>query len=389
MIGTRLGRYEILAEIGRGAMGVVYRARDPVLDRVVALKTILVPADPAERADYEARFFQEAKAAGGLNHPSIVTVYDVGNAGDVAFMAMEYVEGTELRDLVAGGARLPVARAIDLAAQIAEGLAFAHERGVVHRDVKPANIMVTADGRAKIMDFGIARIRVSDVQTQTGTRLGSPKYMSPEQVLGKRADARSDIFALGIVLFEMLAGTPPFASDDVNGLMYAVVHFEPPAPSRLNAGVPPMLDLVVAKMLAKLPQERYRTATTLAEDLRACAGLLPPHASQGVEKTLPLSAAPCTAAVVLPDVDTRIAVETVDELGTRTLGSEPGAEPPVARGLSRRFDSVEAMRRLAKGDAIDRPRTRASKPRATAKERLALAASAIIALVVALAVALG
>jgi len=146
---------------------------------------------------------------------------------------------------------------------------------------------------------------------------------------------------------------------------------------------------VVAKMLAKLPQERYRTATALAEDLRACAGLLPTHAAQGVEKTLPLSAAPGTAAAVLPDVDTRIAVETVDELGTQTLGSEPGAEPSVARGLSRRFDSVEAMRRLAEGDAINRPRTRASKPRATAKERLALAASAIIALVVALAVALG
>ena len=185
---AQLGRYLIQSELGRGAMGVVYKATDSVLERTVAVKTVNITLEREYAEKYEQRFYQEAKAAGGLNHPNIVTVHDVGKAGDVVYMAMEYIEGVELRTLIGEGRPLRVAQAVSIAAQVAEGLAFAHQRGVVHRDVKPANIMVVANGPVKITDFGIARMRGSGDLTQTGTLLGSPKYMSPEQVIGKRAD---------------------------------------------------------------------------------------------------------------------------------------------------------------------------------------------------------
>ena len=187
----KLGRYEILADLGKGAMGVVYRALDPMLNRTVAVKTINMALEQDEREDYEARFYQEAKAAGGLNHPNIVTVYDIGKSGNIAYMAMELLEGRELKGLMVPDRPLPVAQAINIAAQIAEGLGYAHEHDVVHRDVKPANIMIVRDGLVKITDFGIARMRSAEVRTQTGVVLGSPRYMSPEQVTGKRAEPRA------------------------------------------------------------------------------------------------------------------------------------------------------------------------------------------------------
>src|SRR5712675_2052332 len=247
----KLGRYLIQSELGRGAMGVVYKATDSVLER-----------DGTER--FEARFYQEARAAGGLNHPNIVTVYDVGKAGDVAYIAMEFIEGVELRTLIGEGRPMPVAQAVSIAAQVAEGLAYAHQHGVVHRDIKPANIMVTPGSPVKITDFGIARMRASGELTQTGMMLGSPKYMSPEQVIGKRADHRSDLFSLGVILYETLCGVAPFNGENVTALMYQIVNFVPPAPSGVNAAVPEMLDLIVAKMLAKPLEERYQDAAELA-----------------------------------------------------------------------------------------------------------------------------
>ena len=269
----RLGRYTLQGELGRGAMGIVYRASDAMLNRTVAIKTINVAADPAEREEYEKRFYQEARAAGGLSHPNIVTIYDIGNAGDVVYMAMEFVQGSELTSLLDGRVVDP-AQALDIGAQIADGLAYAHERGVVHRDVKPANIMVERGGRAKIMDFGIARMRSSDVKTQTGILLGSPKYMAPEQLLGRGVDHRCDIFALGVVLYEMAAGVAPFSGDDITQIMYQIVHSSPPAPSAVNARLPAILDLVLARALAKDPDARYRSAAELAADLRAARGQL-------------------------------------------------------------------------------------------------------------------
>jgi serine/threonine-protein kinase len=389
-------------------MGVVYRASDDVLNRTVAIKTINMAADPQERADYERRFYQEAKAAGSLNHPNIVTIYDLGETGDVVYMAMEYIEGTELRDLLQRG-RLDLAAALDIVAQVAEGLAFAHERGVVHRDVKPANIMVVRDGLAKIMDFGIARVRTSDVKTQTGMLLGSPKYMAPEQLLGGRVDQRCDIFSLGVVLYETVTGVPPFAGTDITQIMYQIVHAIPPAPSALNRRSPAMLDLIVAKALAKDPAERYQHARELAADLRACRAQLAAPAHEDEETTVmtPLAAPASDNSPTL-----RIDAPTVEASGTATTvraarGGEGG--PPLR--LSRRFDSTEAMRRLARmtgGDELlwtsartikldlntlhgaapgrPAPRERAARPR---RDRLIVAASVTIALLVAVAIALG
>jgi serine/threonine-protein kinase len=266
---TQLGRYRILGELGRGAMGVVYRAEDPALERQLAIKTIFVPADDADRKEYEARFTQEARAAGKLAHPGIVTIYDVGREGELVYMAMELLEGTDL-GAQAATRRFSVTEAVGIVERVADALSFAHDRGVVHRDIKPPNIMLVGGGRVKIMDFGIARMRSSDLKTQTGMMMGTPRYMSPEQVAGRSVDQRSDIFSLGTVLYELLTGTKLFAGNDATEIMFNVAQLRPVPPSRINRQVPPMLDLVVAKALEKDAGERYQDAHQFAADLRAC-----------------------------------------------------------------------------------------------------------------------
>jgi len=270
MPGT-LGRYKVLGVIGRGAMGVVYKAVDPAIDRVVAIKTINLSLNPEELAEYEARFQQEIKAAGRFSHPNIVTVYDVGRTDELAYMAMEFLNGRELKDLLAAGQRLEVATAMELLAQVADGLSFAHEHGIVHRDIKPSNIMVIELPNgvlAKITDFGIARMPGSAVKTMTGIVLGSPRYMSPEQVVGKPLDARSDIFSLGVVIYETLTGVAPFDGDNLTAIMHATANVQPEPPSARNPAVPRLLDLIVAKALAKTLDDRYATMRELALDLR-------------------------------------------------------------------------------------------------------------------------
>jgi len=266
----QLGRYEILQELGQGAMGVVYQARDPLIDRVVAIKTINLGHELDDKDKDEERFYQEARAAGRLSHPNIVTIHDIGKSGDIAFIAMEFLQGRELRDIMNEGERLPVPQILAIATQVARGLAYAHEHDVVHRDIKPSNIMLIRDGHVKITDFGIARMSTSAVRTQTGMVLGSPKYMSPEQVLGKTIDARSDIFSLGVTLYEMLAGVAPVRGDNVNVIMYQTLNVTPPPPSSLNPQVPEMLDYILAKALDKNIESRYQTALEFAEDLRTC-----------------------------------------------------------------------------------------------------------------------
>ena len=272
---TQLGRYRILAELERGGMGIVYKAEDPLLNRIVAIKTIIMTGDTVERAQYEARFHHEARVAGGLNHPNIVTVHDIGRDGQVTYMAMEFVEGVALRELMqAGPVALPFA--LDIVAQVADGLAFAHERGVVHRDIKPGNIMIVRNRHVKIMDFGIARMRESDVEMQGGAILGSPNYMSPEQVAGQRTDPRSDIFSLGVVLYEMLVGESPFPATQLSELLQQIATLAQRPPSAVQTSLPTMMDLVVGRALEKRIGIRYQSAAELARDLRACAAELGP-----------------------------------------------------------------------------------------------------------------
>jgi eukaryotic-like serine/threonine-protein kinase len=266
-----LGRYKILRVIGRGAMGVVYEAIDPDIDRVVAIKTINLTLSPEEMVKYEARFKQEIKAAGRLNHPNIVTIYDVGKVENFAYMAMEFIHGCELKDVLKSGTSLSVDVALDIIAQAAEGLAFAHSREIIHRDVKPANIMLLENDEgvvAKITDFGIARMPASALKTMTGMVMGSPRYMSPEQVVGGKLSARSDIFSLGVVMYEALTGTAPFESDSISSIMYQTVHAVEKPPSNLNPLLDPELDAIVAMALAKLPEDRFETMKAFSRKLR-------------------------------------------------------------------------------------------------------------------------
>jgi len=272
---SHLGRFEVSGELGQGAMGIVYKARDPLIDRSVALKTISLNLASDEKEEYERRFYQEAKAAGSLNHHNIVTIYDVGKCGDIAYIAMEFLEGRELRNVLNEQPRLPVDQVLDIVIQVAQGLAYAHEYGIVHRDIKPSNIMCVRDGHVKITDFGIARIVSASVRTQTGIVLGSPKYMSPEQVLGKSVDSRSDIFSLGVMLYEMLTGNVPFLGNSINAIMYQTVNAVQRTPSDLNSAVPSMLDFIVTKTLAKSPDERYLDAGEFANDLLTCRDTVP------------------------------------------------------------------------------------------------------------------
>jgi serine/threonine-protein kinase len=333
-----LGRYEIVAELGKGAMGVVYRANDPLLSREVAIKTVNMSSDPQEMAEYEARFYQEAKAAGGLNHPNIVTIYDIGKSGNVVFMAMELLEGAELRALMKPGDPIPHVRAVEIAAQVADGLAYAHQHGVVHRDIKPANIMIPAAGGAKIMDFGIARMRTAEVRTQTGVVLGSPRYMSPEQVSGKRAEPRSDIFSLGVILYEMLTGKPAFTGDDVTSVMFQILNVVPPAPSTLVPGLPEVLDFIIAKALSKTPDDRYQDAAELARDLRSVKDA--PAAAAG---------AAIARAPAQPILNTEAAQALARSLpGERRADAQgPAIDTAPTLGLSKAFNSLDATMKLA------------------------------------------
>lgn len=330
---SNLGRYEVLGELGQGAMGVVYKAKDPLIDRVVAIKTINLSLAMDEKEEYEGRFYQEAKAAGRLNHPNIVTIYDVGKSGNVAYIAMELLEGRELRDIMNEGALLPIDQVLNIVAQVAQGLAYAHEHGIVHRDVKPSNIMVIRDGHVKITDFGIARMASSSVRTQTGMVLGSPKYMSPEQVMGKSIDQRSDIFSLGVMLYEMLTGQAPFDGENVNAIMYQTLNAVPPPPNMMNPAIPEMVNFIVAKALAKGVEDRYQNAKDFAADLRTCRDTLP----RSIQK-VNLSGPPVGSEIKLPD--------TI-ELTARINGDKEGVKSESSIRLSKAFDSSVATMRLA------------------------------------------
>jgi len=280
VIGRTVSHYRILKKIGSGGMGDVFLAEDTKLERKVALK--FLPPELSMDPDAKARFVHEAKAAAALNHPHIVTIFEIGDHQGQVFIAMEYVEGQTLKEMISGSVGaynhtplplaprpLPLAMVIDIATQIASGLAAAHAKGIVHRDIKPANIFVTNDHTVKILDFGIAKLAGSKTKlTKTGTTLGTVAYMSPEQAMGKEADQRSDIWSLGVILYEMLAGRLPFAGEYDQAVIYAILNEEPEPVTALRRGVPLEMDRIIAKALAKDREERYQHADELLADLR-------------------------------------------------------------------------------------------------------------------------
>jgi predicted Ser/Thr protein kinase len=268
MANKRIGRYEIEKELGAGAMAVVYKAVDPLIGRVVAVKTIKLESGfGMGQAELRDRLFREAQSAGNLSHPAIVTIYDIGEEGPLAYIAMEFVEGESLQEWMMRNPIPPLEQTASIIAQVASGLDYAVSHGVIHRDIKPANILLTSDLRAKIADFGIAKFAASNL-TQTGTIMGTPSYMSPEQAMGKTLDGRSDLFSLGVILYEMLTGEKPFAGSNPATIMYKILHEEPVPPQRLNVTLHPAFNIIIARMLAKDPDQRYQTFGEFLHDLK-------------------------------------------------------------------------------------------------------------------------
>jgi CHASE2 domain-containing sensor protein/tRNA A-37 threonylcarbamoyl transferase component Bud32 len=263
-----LGRYEVTGELGRGAMGIVYKGEDPKIHRTVAIKTVrLSDFDESMLDEMKERFFREAESAGLLTHPNIVTIYDAGEEHDLAFIAMEFLRGTDLEEYTRKENLLPVRETLTIVARVADALDYAHTKGIVHRDIKPANIMrLEESNEIKVTDFGIARI-ASSSKTKTGVVLGTPSYMSPEQVAGKKVDGRSDIFSLGVVLFEMLCGEKPFADEDMTSLMYKIAKEKHPPVHSINPKVPQVLEKIIERALEKEIEKRYQKAGQMARHL--------------------------------------------------------------------------------------------------------------------------
>jgi serine/threonine protein kinase len=352
------GRYRVLGELGRGAIGTVYRALDPLIEREVAVKA-LNPNLPEDIAgEVRVRFLREAKSAGRLNHANIVQIYDVGEQDGVAYIAMELLEGRTLQDMLRDPEKMPVQKCADYTAQVADGLDHAHYFAIVHRDVKPANIVVSPAGRAKLTDFGVAYIPSSSV-THAGQALGSPKYMSPEQVLGLPIDPRSDVFSLGVVFYEMLTRRTPFEQPgDTN--IYPLLHRiagEPHQPaSEVERSVPKVFDVILNRALAKKPGDRYQRVSEMAKDLRKVLETL----AAGVvasEETIPAGRAPWR-----PD-PTVLSRTTTITLPPRPPGAERSHEQLLADldSFAKTYEQTEKERvqaedaaRRAKAAELDR-----------------------------------
>ncbi len=355
----QIGRYEILEEIGRGAMGVVFKGRDPLIGRDVAVKTIANGV--AEGIDSRERFYREAKAAGVLQHPNIVTIYEMAESGGTPFIAMEYLEGESLEKLIARRAALPLATKVGYVVQACRALEYAHRRGVVHRDVKPANIMVTRDGVVKVVDFGIARLADTS-KTQTGMLLGTLAYMSPEQVRGQQADARCDIWAMGVVLYELIAYQRPFRGENHAALLLSILQKEPPSIRQFVPECPAALERVIAKSLRKDEKERYPSMEALLKEFDNVAASL--KAAGSLQAATPIPGANAGArpapTVLLPSQPISSGTPAGIPAGT------PGGAGATARPAVRRPGQI----------TLTEPEAPASRP-----GRTALAACAILAII--------
>lgn len=315
-----LGRYQVEKELGKGAMGVVYQGRDPKIGRVVAIKTMALSQEfeGDELADARERFFREAETAGRLQHQNIVTIFDAGEEHDLAYIAMEFLKGRDLVDHCKDGNLLPLPRTLSVVARVAEALAYAHRQNVVHRDIKPANIMYEDQSdTVKVTDFGIARITDSS-KTKTGLVLGTPSFMSPEQIAGRKVDGRSDLYSLGVTLFQMLTGVLPFRGDSMAELMYKIANEDAPDLLVVRGNLPPQLAQVVARSLAKKPDLRYQDGDEFARDLRAVLASLEGGAA----------AAPAGPAVAVPAPGP--AAPVAENERTMPMRATPVADPNSA-----------------------------------------------------------
>src|SRR3979411_2616775 len=267
---AKAGRYEIVGELGRGAMGVVYKATDPVIGRTVAVKTIKLSAEGTglPRPELLARFQTEARAAGLLTHPNIVVFFDAGEEDGLYYIIMELVEGRSLQALLDDGHSFPLPRVLRIMEQACSALQFAHERNVVHRDIKPANLMLTGDDTVKVTDFGTAKILQFGTVQQTAHVMGTPSYMSPEQVKGRAVDGRSDIFSLGVMLYEMVTGEKPFPGQNITTVIYKIVNEAPVPPRQIDPSIHPGISTVVMRALEKEPEQRYQSCREMLEDLK-------------------------------------------------------------------------------------------------------------------------
>ncbi len=330
--GSKLGRFEIASVLGQGAMGVVYLAHDPDIDRPVAIKTIHPEAARGESAaEIEARFLKEAKLAGRLQHPNIVTVFDVGRDRDLYFIAMEYVEGRPLTRYLGRGEELTLSAKVAIIRQAAEALAHAHERDVVHRDVKPGNILIAKDGRVKVTDFGIGKFAsaTSSDMTRTGQMIGSPAYMSPEQIRGEKIDGRSDLFSLGVVLYELLTGTRPFPGESITTLVYQILHTEPRDPREIRSDLPMATRDVMVRLLAKQTERRPADAHEFIRELRRIEKFQ--RESEMTRRAVVASPAPGAGASAVAD-------KAPPSLPGSKIVTEPAPAPPPPssrRGLER------------------------------------------------------
>lgn len=270
----KIGKYEIVNILGKGAMGIVYKALDPDINREVAIKTIRfdLAHEDSENEEIMQRFMREAQAAGKLSHPNIITIYDVGREESLTYIVMQMIEGKSLQRVIAAGEKLTTQEIVDLMTQICNALDYAHRNGIVHRDMKPGNILLDKEGRPFICDFGVARVDTSTL-TQSGTAVGTPSYMSPEQVMGKKVDKRSDIFSLGCILFELLTGRRPFEAESITTVIYKIINEEPPSLSEVKKGLPVGFEHIIDKALAKDANARYQSCTELAADLRQVSTL--------------------------------------------------------------------------------------------------------------------
>jgi TonB family protein len=325
-----IGRYQITGALGFGAMGAVYKAFDPLIKRTLAIKTIrldIPPGSPQHRA-FKERFYQEARISGTLSHPNIVTLFDIGEENEVPFLAMEFVEGKTIGAILEEGTRFKPERVIGLVSQVAAALDYAHSRGVVHRDIKPTNLIVSDADKVKVTDFGIAKLADTEI-THSGTLLGTPSYMSPEQAMGEKLDGRSDIFSLGVVAFEMLSGQQPFPGANVTSILYKLVHVDPVEPSDLetNGLVPQKWREVFHKVLAKKPENRYQTASAFVQDLEYCLGSW--FTGLGTEETVSLQMpVPEQTTVTIPKMVAPDLPEADQEQETLVLVEAPPAEEP-------------------------------------------------------------